>query len=116
MPAALLTTLALAAPAAVPVPQIVDAPIQPDLVAIVRAVSAEEQKAFLTRLVAFGTRHTLSDTTSPTRGIGAARRFVKARFEEDAKACGGCLEIVTPEETVTGCWPSSAGPPTRTGW
>lgn len=102
MPAALLTALALAAPAAVPVPQIVDAPIQPDLVAIVRAVSAEEQKAFLTRLVACGTRHTLSDTTSPTRGIGAARRFVKARFEDYAKACGGCLEIVTPEETVTG--------------
>ena len=102
MTAALLTALALAASPAVPVPQAVDAPLQPDLVAIAKAISAEEQKAFLTRLVAFGTRHTLSDTTSPIRGIGAARRFVKARFEDDSKACGGCLEIVTPEETVTG--------------
>ncbi len=102
MPAALLTALVLAASPAVPTPPVVDAPIQPELVAIARAIRAEEQKAVLTRLVAFGTRHTLSDTTSPTRGIGAARRFVKDRFEDYARACGGCLQIVTPEETVTG--------------
>ncbi len=102
MPAALLTALVLAASPAVPTPPVVDAPIQPELVAIARAIRPEEQKAVLTRLVAFGTRHTLSDTTSPTRGIGAARRFVKDRFEDYARACGGCLQIVTPEETVTG--------------
>jgi len=100
MSAALLTAAALAA--AVPVPTVADAPLQPDLAAIARAISADEQKAVLSQLVAFGTRHTLSDTTSPNRGIGAARRFVKARFEAYGKACGGCLEIVTPEETVTG--------------
>ena len=32
-------------------------------------------------LVGFGTRHTLSDTLSPTRGIGAARRWIHARFD-----------------------------------
>lgn len=37
--------------------------------------------ADLDALVAFGTRHTLSDTESDTRGIGAARRWLKQRFE-----------------------------------
>ena len=31
-------------------------------------------------LVNFGTRHTLSETESNTRGIGAARRWIKAEF------------------------------------
>jgi hypothetical protein len=37
-------------------------------------------KADVDRLSAFGTRHTLSDTASPTRGIGAARRWLEAAF------------------------------------
>jgi hypothetical protein len=44
-------------------------------------------------LVDFGTRHTLSDTTSHTKGIGAARRFIKQEFEAISAACGGCLEV-----------------------
>jgi acetylornithine deacetylase/succinyl-diaminopimelate desuccinylase-like protein len=39
---------------------------------------------------------------SDTRGIGAARRWVEARFSDLSKSCGGCLEIQTPSETVTG--------------
>ena len=58
--------------------------------------------ASVAALVGFGTRHTLSDTTSDTRGIGAARRWAKARFEAISRDCGGCLEIVTPTQTVTG--------------
>ena len=69
---------------------------------IAAAVSAAEQKATITRLVAFGTRHTFSDTTSPTRGIGAARRWVGERFGAMSKECGGCLQIATPEERFTG--------------
>jgi Zn-dependent M28 family amino/carboxypeptidase len=45
------------------------------------------------KLVGFGTRHTLSDTTSDVRGIGAARRWIKSEFEEISKACGVCLEV-----------------------
>ena len=37
-------------------------------------VSQERMQEYLTRLVGFGTRHTMSDTLSQTRGIGAARR------------------------------------------
>jgi Zn-dependent M28 family amino/carboxypeptidase len=59
-------------------------------------------KETITRLVAFGTRHTLSDTTSDVRGIGAARRWVGARFMALSKDCGGCLVIQTPAATETG--------------
>ena len=65
-------------------------------------VSAERLRETIARLVAFGTRHTLSDTTSDTRGIGAARRWVKGRFAALSADCGGCLEIATPSQTVTG--------------
>ena len=65
-------------------------------------VSADELHGVIARLVAFGTRHTLSDTTSDTRGIGAARRWVKTRFEAIGRDCGGCLQIVTPSQVVTG--------------
>ena len=54
---------------------------QPSLHALADAPSQVELRMTITRLVGFGTRHTLSDTKSDTRGIGAARRWVKSRFE-----------------------------------
>lgn len=74
----------------------------PELTALAKAVDPDALRATITQLVAFGTRHTLSDTTSATRGIGAARRWAKGRFEAIGAACHGCLEIVTPEQTFTG--------------
>ncbi len=44
-------------------------------------------------LVNFGTRHTLSDTLSAIRGIGAARRWIKSEFESISKNCNQCLEV-----------------------
>ena len=78
-----------------------DAP-DAQLAAIAGAVDPQALHATIEHLVAFGTRHTLSDTVSATRGIGAARRWTKAQFEAISKACGGCLEIATPTQTVTG--------------
>ncbi|MEW9573417.1 M28 family peptidase [Rhodanobacter sp. Si-c] len=75
---------------------------QPALYALATAPSEAELRATITQLVGFGTRHTLSDTRSDTRGIGAARRWVKARFEAISRDCGGCLEIITPAQVVTG--------------
>ena len=66
----------------------------PRIPAIVDAVAADSLRADVTRLVGFGTRHTLSDTLSATRGIGAARRWVKAEFDRISAACGGCLEVL----------------------
>jgi hypothetical protein len=44
-------------------------------------------------LVSFGTRNTFSDTLSSTHGIGAARRWIHSQFDEDSRACGGCLKV-----------------------
>jgi Zn-dependent M28 family amino/carboxypeptidase len=66
------------------------------------AVRPGELRATITTLVGFGTRHTMSDTVSETRGIGAARRWVQRRFGEVSSQCGGCLQVVTPSQVVTG--------------
>jgi acetylornithine deacetylase/succinyl-diaminopimelate desuccinylase-like protein len=65
-------------------------------------VSADQLRATVEKLVGFGTRHTMSDTVSETRGIGAARRYAAARFAAISKDCGGCLEIALPSKVVTG--------------
>src|ERR1700722_16918087 len=75
---------------------------QPMLREIAAAPDPTQLQATVQALVGFGTRHTLSDTASPKRGIGAARRWAQARFEKIGRDCGGCLEIVTPSQTVTG--------------
>jgi len=72
------------------------------LAGIADPVDPAELHATIEKLVSFGTRHTLSETKSARRGIGAARRWVQSRFEQFSKDCGGCLEIVTPSQSVTG--------------
>jgi Zn-dependent M28 family amino/carboxypeptidase len=52
-------------------------------------------RSTIEKLVSFGTRHTLSTTTHPTRGIGAARRWVSSRFEQIGRDCEGCLAVET---------------------
>ena len=49
---------------------------------IAAAPDPAQLQSTIEALVAFGTRHTLSDTTSSTRGIGAARRWTQSRFEQ----------------------------------
>jgi len=73
-----------------------------DLRALAALPDEAQLRDTVTALVGFGTRHTLSDTASSTRGIGAARRWVKTRFETISRECGGCLQIVTPTQMVTG--------------
>lgn len=60
---------------------------------IIDAVSSQRLEKDITTLANFGTRHTLSDTLSETRGIGAARRWIKKEFETISKQCNGCLEV-----------------------
>ena len=85
----LLALLAAGPLAAQDVPPTFD----PRVAAIVGDVSSARIERDLRTLVGFGTRHTLSDTLSSTRGIGAARRWIEAEFERISSACGGCLDV-----------------------
>ncbi len=87
---------AAAGAAAPTLPPARDARIPP----LVAAVSADRLRADVTTLVGFGTRHTLSETASETRGIGAARRWVEAELRRISADCGGCLEITTPSTVI----------------
>ncbi len=71
------------------------APAQSDsrIYEIVDAVSPERLERDIRNLVGFGTRSTVSDTLSDTRGIGAARRWIKSEMDAISAACGGCLEV-----------------------
>jgi hypothetical protein len=50
-------------------------------------------EATIRKLASFGTRHTLSDPEHPNRGIGAARRWIKAELESYAKEYCGRLIV-----------------------
>src|SRR3546814_20522097 len=93
----------LAAPAVVAA----DAPTAPPatqalLHDIGTAPSAERIESDIRKLVSFGTRHTLSDTKSDARGIGAARRWIHAEFERISAQCGGCLAVIDVGDTISG--------------
>ena len=80
-------------------------PVDPRIYDIVESVSADRIEADVRRLAGFGTRNTLSDTESDTRGVGAARRSIKAEYERISEACRGCLEVAlhaTPRRAQRG--------------
>ncbi|QJE02441.1 M28 family peptidase [Massilia forsythiae] len=66
---------------------------QAEIDAIVREISPQRMRAYVEKLVSFGTRHTMSDTKSDTRGIGAARRWIKSELERCGAASGGRLQV-----------------------
>ncbi len=55
---------------------------------VMDAVDPAQLRMYVDTLAGFGTRHTLSDTESDSRGIGAARRWVKAQFERNIEGHG----------------------------
>lgn len=63
------------------------------LTEIAKAPSARRIEKDIRTLASFGTRHTLSDTVSDLRGIGAARRWIRSEFELISKDCNNCLEV-----------------------
>ena len=64
-----------------------------ELQAMLAEVSPARLEARTRKLVGFGTRHTLSDIASDTRGIGAARRWIAAELQACSKAAGGRLQV-----------------------
>lgn len=67
---------------------------------IIDNISAERIEKDVTTLANFGTRHTLSDTVSTTRGIGAARRWIKSEFDKISTDCNNCLEVSFQRDLV----------------
>ncbi len=68
---------------------------------IINNVSAERIKKDVKTLTEFGTRNTFSDTISNTRGIGAARRWIKSEFETISKDCNNCINVFYQKDLVT---------------
>ncbi|MDB2462537.1 M28 family peptidase, partial [Algibacter sp.] len=65
------------------------------------AVSAKRIEKDVQTLVNFGTRNTFSDTISKTKGIGAARRWIKSEFEFISKDCENCLDVFYQKDFVS---------------
>jgi hypothetical protein len=69
----------------------------PQIVAAIKQASADQPRATVQALAAFGTRNTLSPATPEEikagHGIGAAREWIKAQFQRYSDECGGCLEV-----------------------
>lgn len=96
----LITFLILAALASSPVAraQTTDAvpqpPQDPRIQAMVDAISASDLRAIDTHLVQFGTRNDFSEQlNSPTRGVFAARDWIRAQLEDAAKQSGGRMTV-----------------------
>lgn len=72
---------------------VVPGSFDPRIATIATSTSADRIEKDIRKLVSFGTRNTFSDTLSKTRGIGAARRWIKAEFDRISADCGNCLEV-----------------------
>ncbi|MFN2397574.1 MAG: M28 family peptidase [Gemmatimonadaceae bacterium] len=70
------------------------------LKALLADISPARIRSSDSSLVSFGTRHTMSDTLSNDRGIGAARRWIFAELSKYSRDCGGCLRVEYDTSTV----------------
>ena len=66
---------------------------------MVKEVSADSLNSYITKMVSFGTRNTLTSTTDKNRGIGAARNWVLSRFNTMAKQSNGRLSAMVDTTT-----------------
>lgn len=72
----------------------------PEIARYVSQVSKDSLKANVEKLVSFGTRHTMSSTTDPKGGIGAARNWVLSKFRNYAKNSNGRMEVYLQNEDL----------------
>jgi Predicted aminopeptidases len=72
----------------------------PEIEQMVKEISSDSLKSYITTLVSFGTRNTLSTQTNARRGIGAARNWVLKRFNEFAKQSNGRLSAFIDTTTL----------------
>ncbi|AZA83347.1 peptidase M28 [Chryseobacterium lactis] len=66
----------------------------------VSQVNEDSLKSYITQLVSFQTRHTLSAADDSEHGIGAARNWVLKKFKDYAKNSGGRMEVYLQQEDL----------------
>jgi len=71
----------------------------PEIESMVKEVNPDSLQSYIKNMVAFGTRSTVSSTTDKKRGIGAAREWVLAKFNQFAAASGGRLTAFVDTST-----------------
>jgi hypothetical protein len=71
-----------------------------EIAAMVKEISPDSLKAYITKLVSFGTRSTLSSTSDKQRGIGAAREWVVQRLKDFAKNSNGRMTAYVDTTTI----------------
>src|ERR1051325_3606790 len=77
--------------------------LDPEIKSMAKEISADSIKSYIQKMVSFGTRHSLSDTTSATTGIGAARRWVASKFFQFRKQSGASITVeLDPLEVLPG--------------
>ncbi len=64
-------------------------------------VSAARIRQTDSTLVSFGTRNSMSDTLSESRGIGAARRYLYQELRAYSRECSGCLRVEYDAAAIT---------------
>jgi Peptidase family M28 len=71
----------------------------PAIVQVIKDVSPQDVRQIDEKLVSFVNRSTLSvnnpDAATSTKGIVAARNWIKSEFERISADCNGCLEVKT---------------------
>ena len=67
---------------------------------MVNEVSPDSLKSYISKMVSFGTRHTLSSTTDKRQGIGAARDWVVQKFNEFARQSNGRMTAYVDTTTL----------------
>jgi len=72
----------------------------PEIEKMVTAISPDSLKAYILKMVSFGTRHTMSTVSDPKQGIGAAREWVVAKFKEFAKQSNGRMTAFVDTTTL----------------
>ena len=72
----------------------------PEIEKMVSEVNPDSLRSYITRMVSFGTRNTLSTQKDPKRGIGAARSWVLSKFNEFSKQTGGRLTAFIDTTTL----------------
>ncbi|KQR71395.1 M20/M25/M40 family metallo-hydrolase [Pedobacter sp. Leaf176] len=72
----------------------------PEIDKMVRSVNPDSLKSYISKMVAFGTRSTISDTKHKTKGIGAARNWVVSKFNQFASQSDGRLSAFLDTVTI----------------